>query len=452
MQLSIAALTTNLADTKGAVEAQLQALSTRHAENDQSLAVVTAELEQDKTGVLKEVQDKIAAHLSVLKAQLEKDIDREHTLMRTKLNTDVQKLHEEQNLLKAMSAAQQDQIASDVGFEESDETVITKEADTRLKKIEDVIQKGETLLDGKVTGLLAGLKSAKTDLVVEMARIAGERLEDEAAWRSKIFVDNNVTQDREAARMQAIESSVQQDLADVMSDMRRLIAKQTVKTHESFDHVTKTVTELTAEQHKENMEQAAWLETLMRAVREATKKMEDDMQQLREKLTQTDSRLTRNTVALDDLQTNTIENMNYTLTRDLDAVNASVHAAVWQDSQDKLVLMTNQFNAARLRIGQLGSSVNTTCDAQQQAVLALKNTFLRQNAARHNEMATLERDAGSTKTYLQRRLEVHIHTHIQHNTHTHTCWMLALLVCLARARSLLYLVVRLKSQSFRFSS
>lgn len=46
---------------------------------------------------------------------------------------------------------------------------------------------------------------------------------------------------------------------------------------------------------------------------------------------------------------------------------------------------------------QLGSTINATCEAQEAAVNALKDTFLRQNAARHNEMATLERDAATTK-------------------------------------------------------
>jgi hypothetical protein len=178
-----------------------------------------------------------------------------------------------------------------------------------------------------------------------------------------------------------------------------------VKTHTSFQHLTSTVVQLHAAQHKENKEQAAWLDTLTLAVHEATKTMEDDMEQLRNKLEETDTRLTQNTQELDDLQTSSINAINHTLYQDLDIVNITAHSTVLQDKLNAQEDMTTRFNAMRVRITQLGASINGTCDAQQQAVLALKDTFKRQNVERHNEMATLERDAAGTKTYLTRRLE-----------------------------------------------
>jgi len=114
----------------------------------------------------------------------------------------------------------------------------------------------------------------------------------------------------------------------------------------------------------------------------------------------------QNTVELDDLQRTTILAINHTLVRELDRVNSTVHYTVLQDKLNAQESMTQGFNALRERVTQLGTTVNATCQAQTQAVLALKDTFKRQNALRHNEMATLERDAASTKTYLTRRLEV----------------------------------------------
>jgi len=111
--------------------------------------------------------------------------------------------------------------------------------------------------------------------------------------RLQVFTDGNATQAREDANLEFLETTMQQELAEAVADLERLISAQTVKTHTSFQTVTATVTQLTATQHKENAEQAAWLDTLTLAVHEATKKMEDDMEQLREKLEETDGRLTQ---------------------------------------------------------------------------------------------------------------------------------------------------------------
>lgn len=242
-------------------------------------------------------------------------------------------------------------------------------------------------------------------LASEMTRIASLRAADEAAWRNKIFNNANATQQREDARMEFLETSMREELHEAVTDLERLITTQTVKTHTSFQHLTSTVVQLHAAQHKENREQAAWLDSLTLSVHEATKKMEDDVEQLRDQLAETDTRLTQNTQELDDLQSSSIEAINHTLYRDLDIVNATAHYTVLNDKLNAQEEMTTRFNAMRVRVTLLGASINGTCDAQQQAVLALKDTFLRQNALRQNEMATLERDAASTKTYLTRRLE-----------------------------------------------
>ena len=86
-------------------------------------------------------------------------------------------------------------------------------------------------------------------------------------------------------------------------------------------------------------------------------------------------------------------------------MNATAHSTVLADKLHAQETMTTSFNQLRVRAMELGASINATCDLQTQAVLALKDAFRRQNIARHSEMATIERDAGGTQTYLQRRLE-----------------------------------------------
>jgi len=405
-ELSIAGLTTNLSETRSAVGDELEMLKARQTANKERLAALQIELEKIRTEDHTDIDTRVSAQLAQLKAKLETDMSSEHSMMRAKLHTDVQKLRTNMNLLKSISGSEEDQLSSDLGYARTDQEDMDHKSSTRLTQQEGVIQKGETMLDSKINVLFAGLADEKAKLASEMVRIASLRSSDETAWRGKIFADSNATQAREDARMTALETTLTLELNEAVADLERLIAAQTLKTQTSFQHVSATVAQLTVAQHRENTEQAAWLDSLTLSVHEATKKMEDDMAQLREKLDETDRRLAENTVELDDLQTETIISINHTLVRNLDSVNSSAHFTVALDKLNAQESMTSGFNALRVRVTQLGSSINATCDAQEQAVHALKNTFLSQNAARHNEMSTLERDAASTQTYLTRRLEV----------------------------------------------
>jgi hypothetical protein len=138
--------------------------------------------------------DALHTQLAALKTKLESDIGTEHTLIRSKLHADVQKLRTDMNLLKSMSGSEEDQISSDLGYEKVEQDKMNHDSSTRLTKQEGVIGKGETLLDGKIHVLLTGLAATKQKLAEEMARVASERSADEAAWRSKIFSDANATQ------------------------------------------------------------------------------------------------------------------------------------------------------------------------------------------------------------------------------------------------------------------
>ena len=259
---------------------------------------------------------------------------------------------------------------------------------------------------GKLGVMLDGLAATRHKLTSELARIASERARDEAAWRSTVFIDNNATAAREESRLTYLEKDMTEELAEAVTDLERRVSAQTVTTQTSFLHVAQEVTQLAAAQHKENKEQAAWLDTLTLAVHEAGKKMEDDLQQLREQLLEVDTRLTQNTRDLDDLQTDSIVSINHTLVRDLDSVNATAHAMVLRDKLAAQERLTTEFNTLRRRISVLGSAVNTTAAAQRAAVLELQDVAKRQDAMRKSGMAAVERDARSTQKYLDARLVV----------------------------------------------
>ena len=259
---------------------------------------------------------------------------------------------------------------------------------------------------GKLGVMLDGLAATRHKLTSELERIASERARDEAAWRSTVFIDNNATAAREESRLTFLEKDMTEELAEAVTDLERRVSAQTVTTQTSFLHVAQEVTQLAAAQHKENKKQAAWLDTLTLAVHEAGKKMEDDLQQLREQLLEVDTRLTQNTRDLDDLQTDSIVSINHTLVRDLDSVNATAHAMVLRDKLAAQERLTTEFNTLRRRISVLGSAVNTTAAAQRAAVLELQDVAKRQDAMRKSGMAAVERDARSTQKYLDARLVV----------------------------------------------
>ena len=185
-ELAIEALDTNLSETKSAVDEELESLKARQVTNTATLAALQKELDAIQMNDHKDVETRVATRLAALKTKLETDIGTEHTLMRSKLHHDVQKLREEMNLLRSMAGSEQDQISSDLGYERTDQDDTDAAAATRQTKQETVMQKGETYLDDKIGVLLTGLSTEKEKLESEMARIAAERRSDEAAWRNKV--------------------------------------------------------------------------------------------------------------------------------------------------------------------------------------------------------------------------------------------------------------------------
>ena len=114
-ELELATLGRNLTTTAEVVGAKLAALRARHEDNKATLASVKAELSQIRMEDHKEVASRVAAKLAGLRTKLESEIQIAHTLMDTKMHADVKKLRHEMHVLKAMTSAEQDQLASDIG-------------------------------------------------------------------------------------------------------------------------------------------------------------------------------------------------------------------------------------------------------------------------------------------------------------------------------------------------